>query len=58
MKTFRQILAGRFSRSQTSHIIKEEDGKMLEMRRNRGEVTLIEVIVVIVLVLIYTILYI
>ena len=28
MKTFRQILAGRFSRSQTSHIIKEEDGKI------------------------------
>ena len=45
MKTFRQILAGRFSRNQTSHIIKEEDGKMLKMRRNRGVFTLIELLV-------------
>ncbi len=50
MKTFRQILAGRFSRSQTSHIIKEEDGKMLEMRRNRGDFTLIELLVVIAII--------
>ncbi len=50
MKTFRQILAGRFSRSQTSHIIKEEDGKMLKMRRNREDFTLIELLVVIAII--------
>lgn len=50
MKTFRQILAGRFSRSQTSHIIKEEDGKVLKMRRNRGDFTLIELLVVIAII--------
>ena len=50
MKTFRQILAGRFSRNQTSHIIKEEDGKMLKMRRNRGVFTLIELLVVIAII--------
>ena len=50
MKTFRQILAGRFSRSQTSHIIKEEDGKMLKMRRNREDFTLIELLVVITII--------
>ena len=50
MKTFRLILAGRFSRSQTNYTVKEERGKMLKMRRNRADFTLIELLVVIAII--------
>lgn len=50
MKTFRQILAGRFSRNQTNHTVKEERGKMLKMRRDRADFTLIELLVVIAII--------